>query len=101
MPRQQTKRSGLARETRKERFLRTMTHSKLKELLMRSSNRRVVFAGVSLLVLAVMFFIVMLAMAPRSSNQVELMRIVGTVSGVVGGLAIAMMVIGTLKKPST
>ena len=40
-------------------------------------------------------------MAPRSSNQVELMRIVGTVSGVVGGLAIAMMIIGTLKKPST
>jgi hypothetical protein len=70
-------------------------------MLMQSSNRRVVLAGFGLLLLAVAFFIVMLAMAPSSNNQVELMRIVGTVSGVVGGLAIAMMVIGTLKKPST
>jgi hypothetical protein len=69
------------------------------ELIM-PTNRRVVFAGLGLLVFAVAFFIVMLSMAPRSNDPVELMRTVGAVSGAVGGLAIAMMVIGTLKKPS-
>lgn len=79
-----------------------MTHSQtFMELLMRCSNRRVVFAGLGLLVLAVAFFFVMLSMAPRSTDPVELMRTVGMVSGAAAGLAIAMMAIGTLKKPST
>jgi hypothetical protein len=67
---------------------------------MQYANRRVVFAGFGLLLFAVAFLIVMLAMAPRSTNPAELMRIAGAVSGAVGGLAIAMMVIGTLKKRS-
>jgi hypothetical protein len=68
---------------------------------MRGTNRRVVFAGLGLLLFAVVFFLVMLSMAPRSTDPVELMRTVGAVSGAVGGLAIAMMVIGMLKKAST
>ena len=65
---------------------------------MRRTNRRVVFAGLGLMVFAVAFFLVMLTMAPRSNDPVELMRTVGAVSGAVGGLAIAMMVVGMLKK---
>ena len=65
---------------------------------MRRTNRRVVFAGLGLLVFAVAFFLVMLTMAPRSNDPVELMRTVGAVSGAVGGLAIAMMVVGMLRK---
>ena len=68
---------------------------------MQPKNRRVVLAGIGLLLFAVAFFFVMLSMAPRSTDPVELMRTVGAVSGAVGGLAIAMMVIGMLKKPST
>jgi len=68
---------------------------------MQPKNRRVVFAGLGLLLFAVAFFIVMLAMAPRSTDPAVLMRTVGAVSGAVGGLAIAMMVIGMLKKTPT
>ena len=68
---------------------------------MQPKNRRVVFAGLGLLLFAVAFFIVMLSMAPRSTDPTELMRTVGAISGTVGGLAIAMMVIGMLKKSST
>jgi len=67
---------------------------------MRHTNRRVVFAGLGLLLFAVAFFIVMLSMAPRSNDPVELMRTVGAVSGAVGGLAIAMMAIGMFRKNS-
>ncbi|MGM9486445.1 hypothetical protein [Ideonella sp. YS5] len=67
---------------------------------MRHTNKRVVFAGLGLLLFAVAFFIVMLSMAPRSTDPVELMRTVGGVSGALGGLAIAMMAIGMVRKKS-
>ena len=63
---------------------------------MRRKNLRVVIAGVVLFVLAIAFFLLMLSFAPRSNDPVELMRVVGTVSGVVGGLAIAMIVMGQI-----
>ena len=65
---------------------------------MRRKNLRVVIVGAVLLVLAVMFFLFMLSIASRSNNPAELMRTVGTVSGVGGGLAIAMMVAGQVGK---
>jgi hypothetical protein len=65
---------------------------------MRRKNIRVVFAGSLLLAMAIAFFFFMLSMASRSTDPVELMRIVGTVSGVVGGLAITMMVVGAIGK---
>ena len=64
--------------------------------MQRQPNTRVVAVGSVLLVLAVAFFLFMFAIAGKSTNPAELMRIVGTVSGTVGGLAIAMIVIGRL-----
>lgn len=65
---------------------------------MRRSNRRIVIVGSALLGLAVLFALFMLSIASRSTDPVELMRTVGTVSGVVGGLAVAMIVAGTIGK---
>jgi hypothetical protein len=64
--------------------------------IMRRKNSRVVIVGVVLLVLAIAFFLFMLSLAPKSNDPVELMRVVGTVAGVVGGLAIAMIVAGQI-----
>jgi len=63
---------------------------------MRRKNLRVVIVGVVLFVLAIAFFLLMLSLAPRSNDPVELLRVAGTVSGVVGGLAIAMVVMGQI-----
>lgn len=65
---------------------------------MRRKNPRVILAGSALLVLVIAFFLVMMAMAPRSNDPIELLRVVGTVSGVVGGLAVAMIVGGAVGK---
>jgi len=61
---------------------------------MRRKNLRLVTTGIVMLVLAIAFFFVMLSLAPKSNDPVELMRTVGTVSGVVVGLAIAMIIGG-------
>jgi TRAP-type mannitol/chloroaromatic compound transport system permease large subunit len=65
---------------------------------MRQTNKRVVAVGSVLLALAVAFFLFMLSIASKSTDPVELMRTVGTVSGAVGGLAIAMIVFGGIGK---
>ena len=65
---------------------------------MRRKNPRAIIAGSVLLGAAIMFFLFMLSIASRSNNPVELMRTVGSVSGVVGGLAVAMIVIGGIGK---
>jgi protein-S-isoprenylcysteine O-methyltransferase Ste14 len=65
---------------------------------MRKRNTRVTVVGLVLLLSAVGVFFLMLAIAPRSNNPAEMMRTVGTVSGVVGGLALAMIVGGLLGK---
>ena len=67
---------------------------------MRQKNWRVAIVGAVLLGLAVIFYFFMLSMAPKSNDPAELMRIVGTVSGVVGGLAMAMIVVGLIGKKS-
>lgn len=61
---------------------------------MRTKNLRLVGTGAAFLVFAAAFVLFMLAIAPRSTNPVELMRTVGTVAGVVGGIAVAMIVFG-------
>jgi hypothetical protein len=66
--------------------------------MQRQVNKRVVAVGSVLLALAAAFFLFMLTIAGKSTNPVELMRIVGTVSGTVGGLAIAMIVFGRIGK---
>ena len=67
---------------------------------MRQRNMRVVAVGSVLFLAAIAFFIFMLSIASKSTDPVELMRTVGTVSGVVGGLAIAMVVAGLVGKKS-
>jgi hypothetical protein len=61
---------------------------------MRRKNLRAVSVGVVLFVLAIAFFLLMLSLAPRSNDPAELLRVAGLVSGVVGGLATAMIVVG-------
>lgn len=58
---------------------------------MRRMNPRVVIAGSALIVLAVAFFLFFLSTASKSSNPAELMRTVGSVSGIVIGIAVAMI----------
>ena len=65
---------------------------------MHRKNMRFVTTGCLLILLVVAFFTFMLSIAPRSNDPAGLLRTVGTVSGVVGGLAIAMVVIGFVGK---
>lgn len=63
---------------------------------MRRTNWRLVIVGGVLIVLALGFFLVMLGMAPKSNDPKALLETVGEVSGVVGGIAIAMIVFGLI-----
>ena len=65
---------------------------------MRQKNWRVVIVGIILIVLGVLFYLFMLSTASKSNDPVALMRTVGTVSGVVCGLAVAMIVVGLIGK---
>ena len=65
---------------------------------MRQRNWRVIFTGVLLSILAAGFFFFMLTVASQSTDPVEFMRIVGTVSGVLVGISIAMIILGLVGK---
>ena len=65
---------------------------------MRKRNWRVVIVGSVLICLAVGFFLFMLSTAAKSTDPAALMRIVGTVSGVVVGLAMVMILVGLVGK---
>ena len=65
---------------------------------MRQKNWRLVIVGAALLVAAAGFFSFMLTMMLKSSNPAALMQTVGQVSGVVGGIAVVMLVIGLIGK---
>jgi hypothetical protein len=68
---------------------------------MRQKNLRVIYTGIALLVAAVLFFLYMSGMAPKSNDPKALMETVGQVSGVVAGISIAMIAFGWLgKKPA-
>jgi hypothetical protein len=68
--------------------------------MVRKKNWRFVITGCVMLVLAAAFFLVMLGAAARSTDPVALMRTVGQVSGVVGGLGVALAVVGLVGKPA-
>ena len=63
---------------------------------MRQRNWRLIAVGTVLLVLAVLFFFSMRDMTLWSNDPVALMRTVGEVSGVVGGISLVMIVFGLI-----
>jgi hypothetical protein len=65
---------------------------------MRQRNWRVIFTGVLLSILAAGFFFFMLTVASQSTDPVEFMKTVGTVSGVLAGISIAMIIMGLVGK---
>ena len=69
-----------------------------RKIIMRRKNWRIIGTGVFLGVAAIAFFFYMRSMAPKSNDPVALMQTVGIVSGVVGGLSAAMLLIGLIGK---
>jgi Mn2+/Fe2+ NRAMP family transporter len=65
---------------------------------MRPMNKRLVFTGVFLIVLAIIFFLFFLSIASKSNDPVKLLRTVGTVSGVLVGVGVALLVTGRPRK---
>ena len=65
---------------------------------MRRKNMRFVLTGSALIALAAGFFLFFLSIAQRSNNPAELMRTVGTVSGVGIGIGVALLVAGLIGK---
>ena len=69
-----------------------------RKIIMRRKNWRIIAAGVFLGLAAIAFFFYMRSIAPKSNDPVALIQTVGTVSGVVGGLSAAMLLIGLIGK---
>ena len=67
---------------------------------MRARNWRVLATGLVVMAAAVAFFLGMQTTAPRSTDPVELMRTVGLVSGVAGGIGLMMVIIGLVGRRS-
>jgi multisubunit Na+/H+ antiporter MnhB subunit len=65
---------------------------------MQSMNKRLVFTGVFLIALAIIFFLFFLSIASKSNDPVKLLRTVGTVSGVLVGVGVALLVTGRPRK---
>lgn len=65
---------------------------------MRTRNWRLVFTGFLFLALALGFFFFMATIAPSSTDPVEVMKIVGQASGVVGGISLVLIIIGLIGK---
>ena len=65
---------------------------------MRRRNWRVILSGFILIVLALGFYLLMLTVASQSTDPVALMQTVGTVSGVLAGISLAMIILGLVGK---
>ena len=65
---------------------------------MRQKNWRMVITGFVLTVIALGFYLFMLSIASNSTDPVVLMQTVGMVTGVLGGISIAMIIIGLIGK---
>jgi len=63
---------------------------------MRRKNMRIAWVGALVIVLAVGFFLFFLSIASKPTDPKALMETVGTVSGVVIGIAVAMIAIGLI-----
>jgi hypothetical protein len=65
---------------------------------MRRKNWRIVVVGFVLIVMALGFYFYMLSIASKSNDPVALMQTVGTVAGAVGGLSLALIIVGLIGK---
>jgi len=65
---------------------------------MRRKNWRIVIVGTVLLFAAAGFFLYMLTIASRSNDPAAMMQTVGQVAGAVGGLSLAMIIVGLIGK---
>ena len=65
---------------------------------MRRKNWRLVITGGVAIALAVGFFLFMMTIAPHSNDRAAMMRTVGQVSGVVAGVALALIAVGLIGK---
>ena len=65
---------------------------------MRRRNWRVVITGFVLIILAAGFFFFMTSVGTSSSDPVEMMRTVGSVSGTLVGISVAMIIFGLIGK---
>lgn len=65
---------------------------------MRQKNWRVVIAGGVLIGLALVFVLVMMGLAPQSTDPQTLMETVGATAGVVIGVSVAMIIYGLIGK---
>ena len=63
---------------------------------MRKKNWRLIIVGIVLLGAAGLFFMAMMGMIPKSNDPAALMSTVGQVSGAVGGISIAMIIVGLI-----
>jgi hypothetical protein len=67
-------------------------------MIMRHKNWRIVIVGFVLIVIGVAFYFFMLSIASKSNDPATLMRTVGEVAGVVGGLSLVMIIMGLIGK---
>lgn len=65
---------------------------------MRQKNWRVVIVGAVLIGLALVFVLVMMSLAPQSTDPQALMETVGATAGVVVGISVAMIIYGLIGK---
>lgn len=65
---------------------------------MRKRNLRLIVVGIMLLGAAGLFFLAMMGMIPQSNDPAVLMSTVGQVSGAVGGISVAMIIVGLIGK---
>jgi hypothetical protein len=65
---------------------------------MRRRNWRPVIAGILLIVLAVGFYLFMLSISSQSNDPVAMLQTVGTVSGTLIGISLAMIIVGLIGK---
>ena len=65
---------------------------------MRDRNWRLVRVGGVMLGFAVVVFVAMLVIAPPSPDNAEMIRQVGQITGAVGGVGVALMIIGLAGK---
>jgi hypothetical protein len=65
---------------------------------MRKRNWRLVFTGFLFLVIAAAVFFFTVPLAEYSTDPVEFMRLIGQVSGVVGGISVVLILFGLIGK---